>query len=456
MICLGRGNELLDFLILYEHKVRELDNICLIRAELEKRSYSVEFFQIDELKRWKYFFYKKPKVILGTALGNNQRINDYIYSTVGSIKKIVNLQLEQVITPKWEKTKVFIPTGDGSKITHICWGEESYQRLIRQGAKNPVICGAIQTDFFREEFNDYYMSRREVFKRFNLNINKKTVIYISSFSPTTMSDEEYKYLEFMGGESLKDLRDFFMKSKITTLEWIKEYLKENNETIFIYRPHPNEKQDEKLIKMEHEFSNFRVIGDLSVKQWIIVVDKIYTWISTSIIEAYYASKKCAIVRPYKVQKLLDIPFYNNSIQINNLDEFIKSNKIEEIEFPINKEEIQTRYDYLNQKPSFIRICDLLEDVYKNKNYDIKPSINKKTLIKNYFRSIIQDFIARHNLLEPSKTNNMPSKTIKKYLLKLNSTGKKYNNTEFLSKEETDITIEKCRQIVMRYDKKFRK
>ena len=31
-----------DFLIIYEHKVRELENMCLIKYELERRGYTVE------------------------------------------------------------------------------------------------------------------------------------------------------------------------------------------------------------------------------------------------------------------------------------------------------------------------------------------------------------------------------------------------------------------------------
>ena len=49
----------LDFLFIYEHKVRELENLCLIKYELDKRGYKT-----------KIIFMKKSAaltVISGTA-----------------------------------------------------------------------------------------------------------------------------------------------------------------------------------------------------------------------------------------------------------------------------------------------------------------------------------------------------------------------------------------------------
>ena len=34
---------MIDLLINYEHKVREIESLCLIRNEMEKRGFSVEF-----------------------------------------------------------------------------------------------------------------------------------------------------------------------------------------------------------------------------------------------------------------------------------------------------------------------------------------------------------------------------------------------------------------------------
>ena len=52
----------LDFLILYEHVVREYESILLLKAELARRGYTVELRQLLDRKKLKYFTLKKPKV----------------------------------------------------------------------------------------------------------------------------------------------------------------------------------------------------------------------------------------------------------------------------------------------------------------------------------------------------------------------------------------------------------
>ena len=43
----------LDFLILYEHVVREYESLLLLQAELERRGYSVEIRQLLDRKKLK-------------------------------------------------------------------------------------------------------------------------------------------------------------------------------------------------------------------------------------------------------------------------------------------------------------------------------------------------------------------------------------------------------------------
>ena len=45
----------LDYLILYEHIVREYDSLMLLKAELERRGRTVEIRQLLDRKKLKYF-----------------------------------------------------------------------------------------------------------------------------------------------------------------------------------------------------------------------------------------------------------------------------------------------------------------------------------------------------------------------------------------------------------------
>ena len=62
----------LDFLILYEHVVREYESLLLLKAELERRGYSVEIRQLLDRKKLKYFTYRKPRVLVASNLYDNE------------------------------------------------------------------------------------------------------------------------------------------------------------------------------------------------------------------------------------------------------------------------------------------------------------------------------------------------------------------------------------------------
>ena len=81
------------------------------------------------------------------------------------------------------------------------------------------------------------------------------------------------------------------------LRWFDDFLRGHNDVIFIYRPHPSEFVTDRLQILETKFKHFKVIKDYSVKQWILASDTLITWMSTSIIEAYFAGKSCYIIRP---------------------------------------------------------------------------------------------------------------------------------------------------------------
>ena len=42
-----RQVEEVDFLMIYEHKVRELENLCLIKYELDRRGYRTKIIHIE-------------------------------------------------------------------------------------------------------------------------------------------------------------------------------------------------------------------------------------------------------------------------------------------------------------------------------------------------------------------------------------------------------------------------
>ena len=84
---------MIDVMILYEHKNREMESILLLKHELMRRGYKVRLKSVFELKQIRYFL-EKPKVIVCPYLYSDVELHKYIYEVFGSADKIMNLQWE--------------------------------------------------------------------------------------------------------------------------------------------------------------------------------------------------------------------------------------------------------------------------------------------------------------------------------------------------------------------------
>ena len=89
-------NQKVDFLIRYEHKIRELESVMLLKLELERRGYTVGLVCNYE-HRHDY----EPKVLIVPA---GYYTEHFMYEMCKySIRKIANLQLEQLFQSRNEE-----------------------------------------------------------------------------------------------------------------------------------------------------------------------------------------------------------------------------------------------------------------------------------------------------------------------------------------------------------------
>lgn len=357
----------LDFLILYEHIVRELDCDALLMAELRRRGYSVELFQLMDRKKLKYFFWKKPKVIVTSAMYDNETLNSFVYNNVGKLDKVVNLHWEEVLSREQEESNFYNLNENAAKCTHICWGNAARDRIVRNGVpqKNAVVTGAIHLDFFLPQFDRLFRTRDELAGQFGLNSDKKWFCYISSFSCAQMDDKEIEELNAMTDLDFTGFKAVGNRSMRVTLEWFDRLLDEHPEIELIYRPHPSEWDSPPLEAMRKKHPSFHVITDYTVKQWVRVCDLIGTWMSTSIAEIYYAGKSCVVIRPEPLYDDYDPVIYEG---VDAADSYEKLNAYLSHpgnSFPIDVERLKQHYDVVEGYPSYRRICDLLEEVYRD-------------------------------------------------------------------------------------------
>ncbi len=361
---------MLDFLIVYEHKARELDNVCLLKAELELRGYSVEIIQSAELYTYQYRTKKKPAVLVTFALYDDESFEGHVTGVVGCIDKVVNLQWEQVLSGDLTSVKFHTPKGKAAWATHVCWGQESFERLKKSGVKNVVLTGAIQMDFLIGNLRNYYMSRQEMNVKYKLP-QGKLVLYISSFVGTTATKKEQELTRAKIGNVVDTSKNIGIESKKKTLEIFDLLMEKNSEYFIVYRPHPGELIDETLeLMMKKHRNKFQVISEDSVKQWILIADHIITWISTSIAEAYFAGRNCIVLRPVPVPMACDSVLFTDANIISDVDGLEKVLKVERAGFPIPSKNMDYYYGSYNDGKAYVRVVNLLEQVYSTTDYNI--------------------------------------------------------------------------------------
>lgn len=354
----------LDFLILYEHPVREYESDVLLKLELERRGYTAEIRQLLDRKRLRYFTFKKPRVLVASCMYDNAAINSHVYNNIGRCERIVNLHWEQILSDNQEEGDWFNFKGNAKKCVQTCWGERTARRLRAHGVaeKNSPVTGAVMMDFLRPEFAGYFADKETLCRRYGLDPAKKLHLYISSFGYASMDDEEVNELSEMAGTDFTAFAAVNRASMDETLRWFDQYLAAHPEVELVYRRHPSEWNSHKLEALARRRANFHVLFEGSVKEWIVAADSISIWMSTSIAEVYMAGKSCCILRPVPIPHEYDPMIYSGARYVTHYEDFCAAMDGPEQGFPIDRDVIEG-YFAADEKPAYLRMADLLEEVW---------------------------------------------------------------------------------------------
>lgn len=355
------------FILFYETIEREFQNALLLKAELKKRGHSLlicDPYYMINISKEKFDFI--PDVLLTPFLYEDGQLKIFKDLFNGKLKRIVNLQYEQILTNHHNKIGLHIPKNLNRNAIHLCWGEKWRNVLISNGVpkENCIVTGSINVDMDRERFDGIYKTKEDMAKEYNLDKNKKWIIFISSFSMVNLTDTRIDFhINRFGKEKVQERMKVDTESREIILSWIKRYIKEN-ECEFIYRPHPGEAMDNYIYKIQDKYDNFHIIKNDSIRGWIKVCDKIHTWASTSIVDIYFMKKNCSILRPVELPEFINNGLLDNGEFIRDYDEFCEYNNNEIIKFPIDEKLILENFYIDENKYAYEIICDLLEDIVK--------------------------------------------------------------------------------------------
>lgn len=435
-----------DIVIRYEHKVRELESIMLIRMEMERRGYSVAFTANYDYKSTIRY---NPKLIVSPAIYNEDTLLSDL-KEYGLKRKIVNLLWEQLIGIKDEEAIDCSHniTGAGHKAIAFCWGQRTQSRLVKAGmpVKNTKVVGQINTDFLRGPLSATIMTKDQLATKFGLNKNARWNLFVSSFSYCELDElQKELIIKLCGKKYLNEFTEISNSSREGILNWFENTLSDYPDDIFIYRPHPDEAKKSIILKnLESKYKNFFVISDLAVKHWINASDMIYNWYSTGIVDAIILNKPYRILRPIIIPKEYDYRLFYNAVHIKSLSEFKEDYPSLEIKDIVDKK-LYSEYYYVPDMYVYKEICDILEDMLNTGKYDIKYTLNEK--ISFGMQYIMSQSIRRLSFVKPllRKFHIFESRLNKSALIR--ETLKKGYQKNVASKEEIDAIYKKLKPII---------
>ena len=346
--------------IVIEVANRELDNALLLKAELEKRGYDVSIMSKTEQLR-----FQETDILITPNCYIKANYDFYRYRFNCRSGRIVNLQYEQVLSPIEEDNELYSLDPVTRKITHICWGRHTLDRLTGKNVSPALlpVTGAIQLDTTRPQFDGYWKSRDQLAEEFNLPKDKKWILYISSFACFIGS----KINEVQKETHTEDNVDRFAvvtdNSQKATLSWFDRFLGEQQEYIVIYRPHPVELSSPQVREVaEKHPDSFRCIQDYEVKQWLKAADLPCTWLSTAIAESYFIGKNCLVFRPCEIPEDVDCVLYQGVRAAESYEAFrdqILQYQPSVEYFPIDRNLIEYYYDF-SPEPAYRKIADVVD------------------------------------------------------------------------------------------------
>ena len=390
-----------DFLLIYEHKVRELENLCLMKYELDRRGYKTKIVYIDDAKNGMADTpVMHAKVVCTMACYDNYTLFWHVKNFV-KFDKVLDLQWENIVYEKDEQREdAYKNFWDiGKEVPHIAWGMQNVRRLKNVAHledRNIKLTGHVGMDFLRSPLSRYYTSREELFRKHNLPTDKKVVLFASPYYGDNLPQSYIDGMCRAFGDDWPVYYDFMLRSQEIVLDWFERICKEYPDTVIVFRPHPGHPSSVAL-KMAEKYENFKVIAQDSVKQWIVACDKIYTGNSSVVVEAFFAQKMCQLLFPLPTTKGFELKLITDSKKITDYEGFKASFLAGEEEFPTPKESIEDIYLIDWETPNYVKFADAAEEILKDNTY----TLSKKQIASFREESSKVRFLRRLMKIKPA-------------------------------------------------------
>lgn len=311
-----------------EHVSRELDVACLNKIILEKKyKHAVRIYNLfrDSSLALKS---GKPDVV----------VLPYFYSVKKDPVKTItetwpdilyfNLAWEQIFYRAHEEIKAPGDDFTKTKVHHHAWGIFFRNYLVERGVPeyNIHVNGHPAYQLYLDPYRKYFWTREQLADAFNLNPDKRWIFIPENFKWAFFSDERLKEIEKDGGSivEMEKMREFCISSLSMLVQWCGQ-ISVNPKIEIIFRPRPAVNSDlmKQYIKgkISKIPSNFHVIKDKSVREWVLASEVSISSYSTTLIEAAIAGKDSYMAMPVPIPDALHCDWYSMINQLTTYEEF---------------------------------------------------------------------------------------------------------------------------------------
>lgn len=320
--------QVIDVLIVIEHKAREFESACLLKVAFESHGMEVVIESIYPNKESLPFRYRAKIIIVPWAYSNRDMdyLESFFYTSPYAV--MINLHHEQYSGQDEDTT--CLPSGRAKDLCHVSWGPKFTESLLGCGCKeNSIITsGNIRLDFYKPKFRKLSLSKTELSNSFKINEKRRWVLFIAN-GYHLMDEATLERVSKIDANVLekKEISDSCRKSFLSMAH---RYLNCNSDVVFIYRPHPvfadQDRRSSDLMSLCRSHpDHFMVIPDLPIRDWLLAVDACISFHSTSVVECCAANVPYYLFRTKKLPERLDYAFlkdYDNII--TDYDGFIRA------------------------------------------------------------------------------------------------------------------------------------
>ena len=368
-------HEKLDFILIYDSWIREIESIQYLAEKLNEKGYSLRIIS-NHWRRYKNAIRYRPAVILLPFMYNE---NDGLYSIYKSLypdAQFVNIHSEQISNSDTEV--LMLPQDEAAKeVWHLVWGEDFKLKLVKSGVDPDkiLITGNIRFDSLLQNRGEHKKDKSDT----------KRLLYPSSFGMTIMSKDYLKNVEkSIDSKKLHRQLNFMEKERQESFRILYMLAFKNPEIEIIIRPHPHVNVNllEKTFYEDTEgrqLKNIKFEREGSIKCFFMQDGKVLVWHSTTLLEASILGKDCAIFTSSGFPSYLNMDYFKYFSQFKTYEE-VEEWVIGENRAWNNADEYLKDKFYLLDGKATERVVGYLEQI-KNSFDQVQRKFNLEIWIK---------------------------------------------------------------------------